>query len=180
MQLTFTCLVNVKLIVKNIINIFLQIMFLFTFFTWLGTLWMISISYSAEKWSKLRFRNWSERCNSRRLRKSITRSIRSPKSSWTRIIWKGKKIKVFFIFLNCLKTIQLPNEISKILCGKPITINAIAPLYMYIHREPKIFKKVPVQKNLWNYLFQTVNHYMIPFFQYIKKLFSKKKKHSCM
>ena len=111
----------------------------FTFFTWLGTLWMISISYSAEKWSKLRFRNWSERCNSRRLRKSITRSIRSPKSSWTRIIWKGKKIKVFFIFLNCLKTIQLPNEISKILCGKPITINAIAPLYMYIHREPKNF-----------------------------------------
>ena len=130
---------------NNILNFFIQ----FTFFTWLGTLWMISMSYSAEKWSKLRFRNWSERCNSRRLRKGITRSIRSPKSSWTRIVWKGKKIKV-----NCFKTIQLPYEISKLLYGKPWM--QLHPFkYMYVHREPKNLEKFQV--NLWHYLFQTVN-----------------------
>lgn len=135
----------------------------FTFFTWLGTLRMISISYSAEKWSKLRFRNWSERCNSRRLRKSITRSIRSPKSSWTRIIWKGKKRKFFFLDLNNLTSKW---NIQTFMWE---TKNAIAPLYictLYIHRVPKRLDKFQVKKLVKlsspNCLLE--DHYRLPFF----------------
>ena len=114
----------------------------FTFFTWLGTLRMISISYSAEKWSKLRFRNWSERCNSRRLRKSITRSIRSPKSSWTRIIWKGKKRKFFFRFEQFNFQMKYPNfYVGNQECN-------CSPLYMYIvhTQSAKKIRQVPGQK----------------------------------